>query len=591
MSAKRALILAAGNGTRLQLPLHKVPKPLLPVGGMPLLRRVILHAQRAGIHHFTIVVGKHGREVQDYFAQSPVADAVIEWIQNDEYEKANGVSALKARHRLCEPFLLLMTDHIFQPQTAQALLQQELRDGEVILGIDRKIQGIFDIEDATKVRLSRDTITEIGKGLSVYDAIDTGMFLCTPSLFEALEASSKDGNCSLSDGMQYLAARGRLRSFDIRDAAWCDVDTPESARHAEGCLSDTLGNRTVSALNTPRANGHGRPIHWSRAAYLALRNRILCRPRYVNIEVTLRCNARCSFCDYWKTGPMEVLDDYSPIINKIDPMGVTLSGGEPLVRKDLVEVVCRLRDNCRLLFISINTHGGLLTVEKARELRVNGLTNITFSIDFPDERHEQSRGIKGLWKHLNELIPQMPKLGYPGVQIHTVISKKNYRELPAFVELARRWGVRSSFTTFSYTKVGEKDFWIQPDEIPELERNIEEVIRLKRHYSHITNSDYYLRRVPEYFRKKRLEGCQAGKAWVHLSANGYVKTCSELPEVCHWTEYKPGIAWQTACQNCWFKCRGEQQAPITLHRGYEYAELFVRHVRAQSVASCSERGS
>ncbi len=589
MNVKKALILAAGNGSRLHFPLHRVPKPLLSLAGVPLLRRVICGARQAGIQHFLIVVGKEGRTVRDYFAQHPVPDVALQWIQNDEYEKANGVSALKARHRAREPFLLLMTDHIFQPETARALLGQTLLVGEVILGIDRKIQKIFDLEDATKVRISQDRITNIGKELSEYDAVDTGMFLCSPGLFDALEASlTDDGNCSLSDGMRYLAERGRLRAFDIQDALWCDVDTPEAARHAEKCLANGFHSIAGVAPNGPRSNGHVKPIAWRRAAYLALRNRTLRRPRYVNIEVTLRCNARCSFCDYWKTGPMEVLGDYSPIINKIDPMGVTLSGGEPLVRKDLVQVVRKLHDNCRLLFLSINTHGGLLTIEKARELRNNGLTNITFSIDFPDERHEQSRGIKGLWKHLNEVVPRMPKLGYTGVQIHTIISKKNYREMPAFVELARRWGVRCSFTTFSYTKVGERDFWIQPEELPELERNIEEVIRLKRHYSHITNSDYYLRQVPEYFRKKRLEGCQAGKAWVHLSADGYIKTCSELPAVCHWTQYKPGIAWQTECQNCWFKCRGEQQAPITLGRGYEYAELFVRHVRSHSVAGSSQ---
>ncbi len=237
MTAKTALILAAGNGTRLQVPLQHVPKPLVAVGGMPLLRRVILDAGRAGIQYFVIVIGKQGRSVQDYFAQRPVAGVVLDWVQNEEYEKANGVSALKARHQLREPFLLLMTDHIFQPETAQALLQQKLLNGEVILGVDRKIHRIFDIEDATKVRLSRDRITDIGKGLADYDAIDTGMFLCSPALFDALDASVTDGNCSLSDGMRYLAERGRLGAFDVQDAEWFDVDTPQAARHAEKWLS------------------------------------------------------------------------------------------------------------------------------------------------------------------------------------------------------------------------------------------------------------------------------------------------------------------------------------------------------------------
>lgn len=255
MTTKTALILAAGNGTRLQLPLWHVPKPLVSVGGRPLLRRVILDARQAGIGHFVIVIGKQGRSVRDHFAQCPVADVVLKWVQNEEYEKANGVSALKARHELRTPFLLLMTDHIFQPQTARTFLQQELLDGEVILGIDRKIDRIFDIEDATKVRLTQNRITDIGKGLTHYHAVDTGMFLCTPALFDALEASLTDGNCSLSDGMRYLAKRRRLHAFDIEDADWFDVDTPQAARHAEKWLRQRFDSRVALASDANDTEG------------------------------------------------------------------------------------------------------------------------------------------------------------------------------------------------------------------------------------------------------------------------------------------------------------------------------------------------
>ena len=59
------------------------------------------------------------------------------------------------------------------------------------------------------------------------------MFLCSPALFDDLERSSKDGNCSLSDGMRRLAAEGRLRAMEIGDAPWHDVDTPEALAHAD----------------------------------------------------------------------------------------------------------------------------------------------------------------------------------------------------------------------------------------------------------------------------------------------------------------------------------------------------------------------
>ena len=100
------------------------------------------------------------------------------------------------------------------------MVRQHLEPGEVILGVDPDIDRIFDIDDATKVRRCGDRIVEIGKEIEEYDAIDTGMFLCTPTLFEDLDRSSKDGDCSLSDGMRRLARdRAAARAGNRRPLA------------------------------------------------------------------------------------------------------------------------------------------------------------------------------------------------------------------------------------------------------------------------------------------------------------------------------------------------------------------------------------
>jgi len=127
-----------------------------------------------------------------------------------------------------------MADHIVEPDTARVLLHQPLGPSEVILAVDPKIDRIFDLDDATKVRRDGDHIVDIGKEIAHYDALDTGMFLCSPALFDRLESASRDGNCSLSDGMRQLAAERRLRALEIGEAQWQDVDTPEALAHAEG---------------------------------------------------------------------------------------------------------------------------------------------------------------------------------------------------------------------------------------------------------------------------------------------------------------------------------------------------------------------
>ena len=229
---KQCLILAAGNGTRLRAISDNLPKPLVKFHGRPILEHVVRRAQEASIEEFVIVLGYRGDMIRDWFERRSSAVARFTWVVNPDYHKSNGVSALKARNQLQENFLLLMADHLFEPETARTMVRQHLAPGEVILGVDPKVDRIFDIDDATKVRRQGDRIVDIGKEIKVYDAIDTGMFLCTPALFDDLERSSKDGNCSLSDGMRLLARGGRLRGLEI-DAPWHDLDTPEAFAHAD----------------------------------------------------------------------------------------------------------------------------------------------------------------------------------------------------------------------------------------------------------------------------------------------------------------------------------------------------------------------
>ena len=232
-----AVILAAGLGSRLNSVSGFLPKPLVRFEGVPLLEHVMSGAKQAGIERFVIVIGHQGDLVRRWFAGSSLRSTPVTWVENSEYHKSNGISLLKARQAVQRPFLLLMSDHIFEPNTAAGLLLQPLATNEAILGVDHKLDCIFDLDDATKVVRMGDYIISIGKNLKVYDAADTGMFLCTPAVFDALDAVIKDGNCSLSDGMQYMARNRKLRAYDIEDAIWQDIDTPEMLDFAQVQLS------------------------------------------------------------------------------------------------------------------------------------------------------------------------------------------------------------------------------------------------------------------------------------------------------------------------------------------------------------------
>ena len=98
------------------------------------------------------------------------------------------------------------------------------------LAIDRKLDSVFDLDDAMKVQTRGDRITAIGKELETYDAIDTGLFVCPPEFFAYLERAKQDGDCSQADGVRLVAAEGKARVADIGAAWWQDIDTSGYAR-------------------------------------------------------------------------------------------------------------------------------------------------------------------------------------------------------------------------------------------------------------------------------------------------------------------------------------------------------------------------
>jgi 1L-myo-inositol 1-phosphate cytidylyltransferase len=236
--ATDCLIIAAGKGSRLVD--RGEPKPLVTLGGMTLIERVMSAVARTGVRSFCIVTGYLSDQIERFVRDSPrLAGLDVRFVHNADWEKANGLSVACAAPSLGPRFVLLMSDHLFDARILSRLLAEPIGPDEVILAVDSRIRNhpTADLDDVTKVRVEGGAIRDIGKTLADYNAFDTGVFLCTPAIFPALRESFAAGDFSLSGGMRVLAARGKARAFDIGDALWIDVDDGAAYDLAEGLFS------------------------------------------------------------------------------------------------------------------------------------------------------------------------------------------------------------------------------------------------------------------------------------------------------------------------------------------------------------------
>ena len=238
-----AVVLMAGSGSRLRKHGFGLAKPLVPICGRPLISYTFEALIHAGIKTVHAVVGFESESLMVKVRPLIPHTVDIRFIINRDWEKQNGISVLAAADEVRCPFLLTMSDHLFDQSIFGVVLRAPC--DRLNLAIDRKLNTIADLDDAMKVQTRGDRIVAIGKNLRDYDAIDTGLFVCPHEIFQYLERAksrNRESDCSLADGVRLMADDGKTRAIDIGNAWWQDVDTPQMLQHAERQMAKWMQN-------------------------------------------------------------------------------------------------------------------------------------------------------------------------------------------------------------------------------------------------------------------------------------------------------------------------------------------------------------
>jgi MoaA/NifB/PqqE/SkfB family radical SAM enzyme len=254
------------------------------------------------------------------------------------------------------------------------------------------------------------------------------------------------------------------------------------------------------------------------------------RPIVVSFEVTDACTCYCKHCDHG--GPRDESrnlkpSDYRRYMEALRPCVVQVSGGEPLMRPDVVDIVRNIKAGSTIPYLILVSNWTNMTEQKYVELHRAGVDQFSFSLDFPDSRHDDFRGFPGLYSHLENLVPRCAALGFDDIVMNSCITSANVAEINRLADKAREWGVNICFSSYAERRTGCRDYSLTtPDQLALLNAELDRIESRRDATNWIVNSTSTLKETRRFFARGGTPGCKAGHRFLVVTSEGWLQPCS-----------------------------------------------------------------
>jgi len=250
-----AVILAAGKGERISNTDEFVAKPLIKIFDVSLIERSIKNLiNNLNVKKIYIVTGFNHEEINDHLVKLKNKLSLnVEVVFAKNWEKGNGASFLaildKIKH---EQFYLLMVDHLFNDEFYKTILKYKINNKSYLI-ISRTLSSLNDFNDATKVKVVEDKISDIGKSIKDSNGFDTGFFILNSDQFNKVNKLSVRKKLSLTEVIQELVQQKKLYFIEVSEDSWLDIDTSQDLTKAKNYL---FLQKTFHNLQLANQNQH-----------------------------------------------------------------------------------------------------------------------------------------------------------------------------------------------------------------------------------------------------------------------------------------------------------------------------------------------
>jgi MoaA/NifB/PqqE/SkfB family radical SAM enzyme len=250
------------------------------------------------------------------------------------------------------------------------------------------------------------------------------------------------------------------------------------------------------------------------------------------------------------------------VCRQLRPIVAIMSGGEPLLRRELPEIVRTLKRGCAPLRVFLNTNAALLTRPLFGELCEAGVDECLISFDYPDERHDEYRKIPGLFRRIEKLVGELDTENRKRVVLTCVLQSDNFRQALEMAQTALRWGVNINFSAYTPLRTNDQTLMIPPQAMAEFRDIISRLCDFKRAHHTVLTSDWVLEGMVRFFEHGRLSGCRAGERSLVVNPDGTLSPCGLLVrDYTTLAELRRDFTANNDCALCYTSTRGNSERP------------------------------
>jgi UDP-N-acetylglucosamine diphosphorylase/glucosamine-1-phosphate N-acetyltransferase len=229
----QAIVLAAGEGSRMRPLTSKRPKVMMPVAGRPFLEHIILRGREAGLESFVLVVGYCRESVQSYFGDGRSLGVRIDYALQEK-QLGTGHALLAAEAQSQNRFVVLNGDVLPDTDSLKRIARSEDMIAASVRVSDPSRYGVFSA-DAGYMKSIIEKSSSPPSNLA-----NAGIYLLSREIFDALDKApiSERGEIELTDGLNILASKERIRLLEMKD--WLEIGRPWDILEANEKLMGTV---------------------------------------------------------------------------------------------------------------------------------------------------------------------------------------------------------------------------------------------------------------------------------------------------------------------------------------------------------------